>query len=665
MEKFELYNIYGDKMVVQRRKPIVFAGKAEAGLTINGYFAGTLSTTVVGSDGVWKLEFPAIEAGGPYDFRARASSGEEITLSDILVGEVWFCSGQSNMEFPIWGDNPFIRLPEGEAVAEAANDAEIRLMAVSSTVSPGTERCETINSGEWRYADSFDNVADFSAVAYFFAQELRRRLGVPVGLINSSWGGTRIEPWIPEFAFKEAGRTKELEAIARAVENKDRKIPADKAVFGEEYRSWIEEKFMATAPEVSAEASASWMKPDADEGWTDCGYNRSPILCRPGIVWFRTFFDLPEDAVGKKVKVFAAHVEDADEAWLDGEKIGETTPYEYSFWSKPRNYEAVVKNVGGKRHCLTFRVIDHYEMGALQGIINVTLEDGTIIKLGRADWQYRIEFYADIEKIGMRPNPKMPECFSALSETVPATLFNAMVLPFTVMNIGGVIWYQGCSNASESVDYAVFQKLQLDSWRKVWGDDKLPFIVTQLAGWACGAPNNRLPDDFWMAQKPDDNRTFVDIRAVQEEMLHYHDTGLATAIDLGDHSNIHPANKKDVAIRLANEAMRLAYGEKKFPPARAEGICVMGSDGIILVDNVPERLFVPDGDKVGEHLIYLTDKSGEKRWTSGRIEDGKLIIEGITKDTVSVSYGTVGYAPGPFVYRVSDKTPLLPFTIEV
>ena len=668
---FSVHSIFGDHMVLQRGKPIRVAGTAFPGMKIRGTFAGDVAEGKAGPDGEWVIEFSALEAGGPYELTVGAPDGASVTFRDILVGEVWFASGQSNMEFHVVCP-PFYGLRDGEAVAAAAHDDGLRFCNVPRCVAPDAPCTENPDGAKWQPATTRDAVAPFSAVAYYFGVKLREKLGVPVGLVNGSWGGTRIEPWIPRTAYIESGYGAMLDFLDESLKNQF--VPPDPNAppfdpFGGAYRDWIENKFEKYAPQITADALANWMKPNNDSGeWRKCPGNLSAQLLDVGTVWFRCQVDLPSECVGREAVLHYGHCDDCDEAFVDGEKVGETTAFVDNFWSIPRDYKFMLgKGDGTGRHLVVIRARNHYNVGSIGPDISLALPGGPSVPLEHADWEYRVEFRADTKKIGIRPTPEAKPGSALFDCQTPTTLYNAMVHPATFMNIRGAIWYQGCSNSAEPDFYATLQKMQIESWRKAWRDDAMPFLITQLAAFAQHRPENRLPDDFWKDDTPESNYGYAHFRFMQESFLDYPGAGVACTIDVGDHSDIHPADKKSVGFRLAHEAMRVTYGDASSLPGPRFGSARRVPGGVeIAIRNVGDGLVI-DGGAIGPHLFAVKGEEGAPVWTDAELRpDGTLFVKDAgVGPVVKVQYAYSAFPPNPPIRRKGDGLPLFPFTADV
>ena len=235
------------------------------------------------------------------------------------------------------------------------------------------------------------------------------------------------------------------------------------------------------------------------------------------------------------------------------------------------------------------------------------------------------------------------------------------------MNMRGAIWYQGCSNSSSPDFYAILQKIQIESWRKAWRDDSMPFLITQLSAFAQHRPENRLPDDFWKDDTPESSYGYAHFRFMQERFLDYPGAGVACTIDVGDHSDIHPPDKKSVGFRLAHEAMRIAYGDAASLPGPRFGSARRVPGGVeIVVRNIGDGL-VLDGGAIGPHLFAVQGEESAPVWTDAELRlDGTLFVKDAGVGPVTkVQYAYSAFPPNPPIRRKGDGLPLFPFTAEV
>lgn len=674
---FSLANAFGDHMVLQRGRPIRFAGTATPGSPVYAKFRGRRADATADADGLWSVEFPAEEAGGPFTASFLQGLGGAIggiELKDLWIGEVWLCSGQSNMEYPVsWGDNPFFKLPDGERVAAEAKDPLLRLMRVDMHSTCPDGPCVNLpGRPRWSAATDPEAVRKFSAVGYFFGRELRRSLprDVPVGLVCAAWGGTRIEPWIPLDALRDARMKDDVTAleIARAPEQFKAEVAKLKAETKARLKTWVAEKFLKSDPEASARALASWGAADLPpDGWKVAPHGRMDGLAKPGTAWYRFAFDLPAEHAGKELVFHAGYVNDCDQTFLDGELIGETGVDGENYWAAARNYR--VKPLKAGRHVVAIRAFDHYGAGGIASDVHLREPNGRIVKdFSDGDWCERVEFRYDVAKNGPRPTVFSSEKQTRFSAQTPSTLYNSMIHPVAQMNIGGVIWYQGCANAGEPAKYAKSQRTLVEAWRKAFRHPELPFISTQLSAFKEQRPNDRLADDFWKNLGADEALGYAPMRAVQLEMLDYPYAGVACTIDLGDHSDIHPCRKEPVGQRLAHEALRIAYGDAtRLPGPRAAKVTRLPGGRLAVSFRDAGAGIEARGGAIGPHLVAVGDKAGNWTWADAELAaDGRLVVSSPEcAKAVAVRYAWSAFPPNPPLFRKGDGLPVFPFSVKL
>lgn len=675
---FSVHNVYSSHMVLQRNKPILIAGTGVPQARVSGKFDDLQVEAIVKNDGEWVLEFPPCKEGGPHTITVTSNTGNTYTFEDILIGDVWVCSGQSNMQFPVSSANQFWSLKDGKSVAESADDDGIRLLDVKREIQPCGPCDELSGDPKWQPATSADAVAPFSAVAYFFAQTLRTRLNksIPIGLINTCWGGTRIEPWMPLDAFNPETDQKELQQQQIAVKIIEEGLEPDEGSkkLSQEalarFEIWLNEKFNTVAPEATAKALAEWPKPNLDEStWFHGARGRGRFLSNVGVTWFRKTFTVPTEWEGKDIYVELGMIDDCDETFLDGEKIGQTLTDVKHYWAQLRKYKAKLEKTPDGRHVLAVRVINHFNYGVFQDPIIIRCDElRETIRIDDENWAEKQEFAADVEKIGTRPDVPSSEMeFPFLNPVIPTTLYNSMIHPLTYINIAGFTWYQGCSNANMPDRYREFQRALISSWRKIFRDDNLPFIITQLSAFKAHSPANRGPEDWWKETTPTQFRGYAPFRDMQMGFLDERLCGVACTIDIGDAFDIHPANKRDVGIRLANEAMRLAYGDKAaIPGPRAIKAVREGDKVRVSFRDAGEGLYV-DGDTFGPHLFALGDDEEKYDWAEGVLDkDGTLLVSSPNiKTPTVVEYAYNAYPPLVNFRRKGDDFPVFPFRIKL
>jgi sialate O-acetylesterase len=515
-----LPKIFGDNMVLQREKPINVWGWSSPKEKVTVNFHNQNKTATAGKDGKWKLALDKESAGGPYDLNVSAKSGT-VTYKNVLVGEVWICSGQSNMEWPVQATD------NAEKAIASATNSNIRHIKIPNTVA--SMPMDDIKEGVWEVC-SPTSVADFTAVGYFFAEKISKELNVPVGLINTSWGGTHSETWTSREGFESSDEFKSM--IAGMPKLDLEKIAKEKEQAMATRLSGIQDHYPPTAQEVSSWSSfdfddSKWSTMNIPETWESQSW---PDL--DGTVWLRKPFDLSKDDAGKEATLWVAMIDDEDDTYINGAKVGSTQG-----WNKLREYKVGAGVLKQGKNVIVVRAYDggggggiHGESSTLHMMVgqhNVPL-DGT--------WKYHIESVKGTSAIG--PND------------YPTLLYNAMISPLIPYTIEGALWYQGEANADRAYQYRTAFPLMITDWRKHWNQGDFPFYFVQLASWNADDGNS------------EKGSSWAELREAQASTLSLPNTGMAITIDIGNREDIHPRNKLDVGQRLAAVALAKTYGSK-------------------------------------------------------------------------------------------------------
>ncbi len=585
--KLKLPRLISDGMVLQRDAAVKVWGWAEAGITVTVGFPGKIYTAVTGEDGKWQVTLEPIHAGGPYSMEISAD-GEQITVSDILVGEVWVCSGQSNMTVPIYRT-----LDLFEEEVSHINNNEIRQFWVPQRYDFNVER-EDLEGGEWVGAVPA-NIMNFGAIGYFFSAALQRKYKVPVGLINASIGGTPIEAWLSEESLRdfpvhmnELAKYKDDSFVEEVIRND---AEASAAWFGELDRL---DKGLGRdgLPWYSDETDTSdWktMKLPAclvDEGLTDFY----------GSVWFKKEIELPVELAGLPARLRVGTIVDSDTTYVNDTVAGAIT-YRYP----PRKYDLPAGILKAGRNIVTVRVISNGGEGEFIKDKPYRLEIGGQVISLEGEWKYKVGAAAD------HPLPG-----TTFVHYKPAGLYNGMIYPLINYSIKGFLWYQGESNTSRPGGYgSLFDKL-VTGWRKVWDQGCLPFLYVQL-------PN------FQKADKEPAHSEWAEFREAQQHGLSIPETAMAVVHDAGEWNDLHPMDKKTVGERLALAARRLAYGEDitSSGPVFKE-MRIEGNRAVISFSNVGKGLTVKGGGSLKHFAIAGSDLKFV--WADARIESDKVIV---------------------------------------
>lgn len=631
--KITLPAYFTDNMVLQQQSRVVFSGQSSrpggmielrAGWSKRSYKAE------ISPSGAWSIEVETTGAGGPYDI--VLSDGEECFLHNVLVGEVWFCSGQSNMEMPVagWG-----KVMNYEEEIKKADFPSIRLFQVKKETSLLPKDNLTSTMGEWKVC-SPATIPDFSSVGYFFARNLWNELKVPVGVIDCTWGGTPIEGWASYDAMKEAL------GYAGEVENAQ-KLRFDANLLREKYdkdrQKWQKELndgdqgMMAGKNGWAAAGYAddAWQVMSLPGHWENKGMNHFD-----GIVWFRKVIDIPEEWEGKPLTLRLGMIDDEDITYFNGVEIARGYGY-----NSQRRYAVPADLVKPGKAVITVRVSDFGGEGGIAGAPDDLwiAGDGTN-KISLADaWKYKTG-------ISLKDIPHAP-LSPVDNASYPAAIYNAMVHPLVRFPVKGVIWYQGEANVGRAAEYAdLFKALILD-WRDKWKNHEMPFYFVQLASYL--EHKEVQPDSEWAA-----------LREAQNKALHLDNTGMAVTIDIGDANDIHPKNKQEVGRRLSLLALQKTYGRKKSADVMSYKDYIIENNKIRLIFDGGNKGFQPADLLTGftvagiNHVFYPA---------KAKIRGDEIIVwSSEVKQPVAVRYG---WADNPHC-NLYDGTglPVAPFRTD-
>jgi sialate O-acetylesterase len=545
----ELPSIFGDNMLIQQKTEAPIWGKAEPGEKVEIISTwGENASTKTDKNGNWKVKLKTPEAGGPYEINIKGNN-TEITYENVLIGEVWVCSGQSNMEMPVAGWSPRDTIKNSEKEIKNANFPNIRLFSVSRAFSPSPRYdCK----GTWNECN-VETVKNFSATAYFFGREIYRELKAPVGLINTSWGGTPAEAWTDKEYLEKVGDFSDFLSNLEKISDLE-----------SEYRDWLN-SHIVVLPSGKEQVDVKGLGfddekchlPDFDDSrWMSM---QLPVLWEDrelgafdGAVWFRKKVDIPDSWLDKDLILEMGPIDDIDITYFNGRRIGGYE--ELGYWNVERKYKVSSGLLREVDNTIAVRVIDLQGGGGIYGdedkmkLYPVDEENPEPINL-LGEWKYLpVAEYRDgnfyvfgVEKNDFASRPD----FTGINSNSPTVLYNAMIAPIIPYGIKGVIWYQGESNVGRAEQYKKLFPLMIEGWRAAWNQGNFPFYFVQIAPYIYGG-----------VQK----ETSARLREVQlKTMLSVLNTGMAVTLDIGNVNNIHPANKQDVGRRLALWALAKNY----------------------------------------------------------------------------------------------------------
>lgn len=607
--------IFGDHMVLQQNESVTVWGWAEPGekVSVKGSWSSSAKSTKANKDGTWSVKMKTPKAGPTVSL--TVSGANEIVINDILLGEVWLCSGQSNMEYTpaMLGDEQNLK-----AVAESTNP-QIRLFSVEDKFSV---KPEDDCAGTWQLCNP-DTVKDFSAIGYYYGKKLNDELGVPVGLISSNWGGTVAEAWTRDEALEPFEQFSSALSYLKDPESTKEQLEKDYAV---SLAQW--EKQVA---EIDPGTQEGWYQKAIDEtGWTEMKqpqrWSDSDTELRDfdGIVWFRRTTNLPPTWARIDLEMNFGPIDDIDTVWVNGVKIGSTT----QSWTTPRKYIIPASALTVGPNVIAVRIIDN------QGDGGFTSNDPNDMRIGPIGapanrsatlantWKYKIST--------RNRAPDAPKSGVYTDQNTPTALYNGMIAPLTPFRIAGVIWYQGESNCSFPILYRKLFPAMIKDWRKQWKISNLPFYYVQIAPYDYGSTTSS------QALREAQMMTLDAVKNV----------GMAVTMDIGAENNIHPTNKTDVGDRLARWALAKTYKKKDIVYSGPVYDKMKTKEGkIVITFDYDDGGLVAKGGGLtdfqiaGEDQVFVPAKA---------VIDGDTVVvsSDAVKDPVAVRYGWSNWVEG-------------------
>ena len=517
----KLPSLINDGMVLQHNKEIKIWGWTLPQEEVKVIFKEEEYLTAANAEGEWSLFLPAQKAGGPFEMKIIAAA-EEITVSDILIGEVWLCSGQSNMELPMQR----VKDRYAEEIAAAGND-QIREFKLPITYNFKDEN-KDIKEASWKKV-SQNTISDFSALAYFFAKKLNKKYEVPVGILNASVGGSPVEAWMSRKSLAEYPEYLKV-AAEFAQPEKIKEAEAHNLEVNKEWAKLVYEN------DRGLNNKPPYFDPDYnDSDWQTVRiptkFDRLNFANKNGVVWFRKEIELIKAEAENEARLWLGRIVDADTAYVNGKRVGAVT-YKYP----PRKYKLKKGVLKAGKNLIAVRVVVNDGQGEFVADKPYKLFIGENEIDLKGEWKYKIA--AVIEE------DKKEEIFI---QWQPTGLFNAMIAPLLNYKIKGVCWYQGESNTGREEEYKDLFKKMIRLWRKRFNQEELPFIYAQLPNFEPPEENER---EIWAA-----------FRNAQRDALKLENTAMTVNLDLGEWNDLHPLNKKDVAHRFYLAARKLVYGE--------------------------------------------------------------------------------------------------------
>lgn len=616
--------LISDGMVLQRETDVKIWGWADADEKITLNFNGKTYNTTADSDGKWAVMISTPKAGGPYEMEINASN--RITLKNILTGDLWICSGQSNMDLPM--ERVKDRYPD--VIANSDNPA-IRRFFVSKKYD-FNEPQEDLQSGSWDSANP-QTILRFTATGYFFAKSLYEKYKVPIGLIHASVGGTPAQAWISKDALKafpeylETAKIFKDNSYINQITSKENNISDkwynqlqqnDKGMAAGE-KPWFDPTYDAS----------DWATMNIPGYWADG--DLGPVN---GVVWFRKEIDIPESMTDKPARLFLGRIVDSDRTYVNGKFVGSVS-YQYP----PRKYDIPADLLKPGRNIITIRVVNNIGRGGfiLDKPYQLSTEDQAIDLKG--PWQY---------KSGAIMEPLQPKTFI---EWQPLGLYNAMIAPLQNYTIKGVIWYQGESNTGKPREYKKLFPALIADWRQKWNQGDFPFLYVQLA-------------NFMQAKNEPSESNWAELRQAQLKTLKVPNTAMAVAIDIGEWNDIHPLNKEDVGKRLALAAQKVAYGDNQvvYSGPIYQSMEIEDNKIILTFSSIGGGLVAKDNGELKYFAIAGDDKKFV--WAKAKIEGNKIIVwNDKISSPAAVRYAWADNPEGANLYN-AEGLPASPFETD-
>lgn len=632
-----LPRLVSDGMILQRDTPLTLWGWASPNEKIEIHFNGTIYNTTTGSDKKWSVSLPKMKAGGPYTMSIHASN--HIELKNILVGDVWICSGQSNMELPIYRVG--VAYP---GLVESAHNPNIRHFAVSTTYRFKDE-AEDFQTGEWLETTP-ENVRNFSAVGYFFANALYDQYQVPIGLIRIAVGGSPAEAWLSEAAIREYPEHLETltlykdDAVVDSIISRDRKTvnewnkQLDENDLGRtESIKWIDNSYDYSNWETM-EVPGLWDENPFEMNEQERHETIAGSTNTNGVIWFKKEVDLSKEWLDQPAMLVLGALVDKDEVFVNGKFVG-STGYQYP----PRRYAIPDGVLEEGRNVITIRLVSNAGRGGFVPDKFYGLVAGSDTLNLEGAWQYKVGYAS-------KPMPGGQVTF----HYQPSSLFNAMVAPALNYKIKGTIWYQGESNTDNPEEYLSLMNDMISDWRKNFNQGDFPFLFVQLA-------------NFMGVQDQPMESNWAALRESQLKTLALPNTGMAVAIDIGEWNDIHPLNKKDVGERLALAARKIAYGEKGVVHSGPiyKSMKVKGHRVTLSFEEVGSGLVAKDGPL---KQFAIAGKDKKFVWAQAEIKGNKVVVwsEEVDKP-VAVRYAWADNPEGANLYN-EEGLPASPFRTD-
>lgn len=604
-----LPRIFSDHMVVQEGESFNVWGRARPRTEVVVRIADVQVDTRADAMGRWSLSVPMPTTDAPWQMQV-SSEDERVVYNDVVPGEVWLCSGQSNMQ---WELN---KSDEGAAYIEKSENPNIRLLQIPRQYA--LEPQEDVDTQGWKLC-SAQTVKDFSAVGYHFGKKLNEATGKTIGLISSNYGGTPAQAWTPAKTLQTFPRFRDF---VKGIPE----LKQAQAAYEKTFNLWFAKLHAADLGIEENWAASDYDDRDWDTAVLPSGKDAiMPMGDTLGICWLRKQMFFSEAWAGKDLTLFLAAIADFDVLYVNGQEVARTWIDVPDTPMKLRNYTLPAESFkAGADNTLAVRIINtngqggmfkyhpwHFVQLAAVGETDETL----IFKLTDTSWKWKL----GVDASQVSGIPVLPELEkSTVNQKDPSVLFNRMIAPLIPYNLAGVIWYQGESNEDHPKEYAALFPALIQSWREAWQHKSLPFYFVQLARFG-GA-----------------NGAWADVREAQTKALDLPHTGMAVAMDVGESEDIHPRDKKTVGERLARLAKNRLYGV----PCEDQGPqflnCVLEGQALRIEFSHADLLHARAD---GLTFFEVADREGSYHKVDARVEHGSVVLDvSVIEQPVSLRY---------------------------
>jgi sialate O-acetylesterase len=535
-----LHELFQDHVVLQRDQAINVWGRAAPGESLTVALASSSVQAQADSTGVWRSSLPSMSAGGPYQLTVTAASGAKQIVDDVMVGDVWLCAGQSNMVLQVHR-----ALDSRSEILNSTNDS-IRMLTVPLANNP-VPQYGFAGQVQWLKA-SPQTVPEFSAVCLYFARELQKKDKVPMGLIAAAWGGSKIQSWMTTHALRSmGGYDGALDALALSSKDPVAAVSQWAAIWEEWWRDRTKDR--PGHEPWSAKPNGEWKPAPVERGYWE-NWDVPELAKYDGMLWYRTNVTLTKSQAAQQATLALGRVDESDQVWINGRLVGAAGP------GGEKSYPLPPKVLRAGENTVVVSVLDTYASGGLPGPVEsrgIRFADGSSVVLDK-EWRYQLP----------PANAAFPLRAPWEATAGLGVIHNGMVAPLSNLSLRGVVWYQGESNTDEGDQYQALLTRFMADWRTQFGAS-MPFFVVQLAGYG---PASTQPIESGWAKTREAQRLAVNADP---------NAALAVAIDLGEYTDVHPANKQEVARRLARAARHVLYKDAAPPSgpvpasARREG----------------------------------------------------------------------------------------------